>query len=333
MTPGGTVLVTGATGFLGGHVCGELGRDGVPVRALVRGARAAPAGAREAASVADLTDRAAVREAVRGVDAVVHLAARVHVMSETAADPLAEFRRVNVEGTRVLMEEAADAGATRFVFASSVKAVGEGGDAPWTEATPPAPVDPYGISKLEAEGMVHELAAARGMHAAVLRLPLVYGPGVKANMLRLFQLVDRGVPLPLGGITNRRSMAFAGNVVSAVRSVLALPGAAGETFFVSDGQDLSTPGLIREIARALGRPARLLPVPPALFRTGGRVGDVISRALPFPLTTPAVDRLLGSLAVDSSKLARVTGTTPPFTVREGIERTAAWYRAAGAGAR
>lgn len=324
-------LVTGATGFVGAPVCRALLNAGWSVRGLVRpGSAALPDGV-EPAPAADLLDTLAVERAVAEVDAVVHLAARVHVMRDAAADPLAEFRRVNVDGTRALAQAAARAGATRFVLASSVKAMGESAPRPWTEGETPAPVDPYGVSKLEAERALAEVAARHGMRAAALRLPLVYGPGVRANFLRLMQLVDRGVPLPLGGVRNLRSMAYVENVAAAVVAVLDADGASG-AFFVSDQDDVSTPALIRQVARALGRPARLVPVPPVLFRAAGRAGDVVARVAPFPLTTAAVDRLLGSLAVDSSRLTREAGYRPPFTLAEGLDRTAAWYRASRGGA-
>ncbi len=273
-----------------------------------------------------LLDRAGIATAMRDVDTVIHLAARVHMMRETSASPLTEFRRVNVEGTRVLLEEAIRASVRRFVFASSVKAMGEATVSPWTEETVPAPADPYGISKWEAEQVVRELAGRAGMHAPILRFPLMYGEGMKANMPRLFQLVDRGVPLPFGRVRNRRSLLYVGNAVAAIRAVLETPEASGETFLVSDGHDLSTPDLIREIARALGRPARLVPVPLSAFRTAGRFGDVIARFGPSLLTSAYVERLLGSLAVDASKLHRVTGFVPPFPLPAAMGRTAEWYR-------
>lgn len=327
----GTTLVTGASGFLGRQVAAHLRSRGHRVRGLVRPDGAAPTEGVEPAPAEGLHDRAGIARAVAGADTVVHLAARVHVMRDGAADPLAEFRRVNVEGTRVLLDEAVRAGVRRFLFVSSVKAVGEGGETPWTDDTPPAPVDPYGISKLEAERLVRETADGAGVHAPVLRLPLVYGPGVRANFLRLMETVYRGVPLPFGAVRNRRSLAFSGNVAAAVEAALDSPAAARETFLFSDGEDLSTPELVRAIATALGKPARLVPVPPALFRAGGRVGDVLARAVPFPLTSAAVDRLLGSLAVDSSRFRRVTGFRPPFTVAEGMRRTADWFFARGRG--
>jgi nucleoside-diphosphate-sugar epimerase len=266
----------------------------------------------ERVRVADPLDRGAVRAAVAGVDAIVHLAARVHVMREVAADPLGEFRRANVEGTALLAEEAAAAGVRQLVLASTVKAVGEVNSAAWTEATPPAPRDPYGASKLEAERLVLEVAERHGSRAAVLRFPLVYGPGVKGNMLRLFALVDRGVPLPFGAVTNRRSLLYVGNLVTAVRSVLETPLAGAETFFVSDGRDLSLPALLRLIGEALGKPARLLPVPPKLLR--------------LVLPSGESERLIGSLTVDASKLSAMTGYRAPHSVEEGLRATADWYR-------
>jgi nucleoside-diphosphate-sugar epimerase len=323
------ILVTGASGFLGHHTCEALLARGTTVRGLVRSG-GGPRGI-ERVRCDDLLDRLAIRKAVEGVGAVVHLAARVHVMSDEAADPLAEYRRTNVEGTRVLLEESLAAGVRRLVLISTVKAVGEESDALLTEETLPRPTDPYGISKLEAERLVLGLASSGRTTASVLRLPLVYGPGMRANMLRLFDTVDRGVPLPLGGVRNRRSLVFTGNVVAAIERVLDTPAAAGEVFFVRDPADVSTPDLIRAIARALGRPARLVPVPAPLFRAAGVVGDLLAPWVRVPLSSPAVARLFGSLAVDASKLARVTGFEPPYTLVEGLRITAEWYRRRPAG--
>jgi UDP-N-acetyl-alpha-D-quinovosamine dehydrogenase len=261
--------------------------------------------------VADPLDQAAIRAAVTGADAIVHLAARVHVMRERAADPLAEFRRANVESTELLAEEAASAGVRQLVLASTVKAVGEGNSTAWTEDTPPAPSDPYGASKLEAEHLVRATARRHGIRVVVLRFPLVYGPGVKGNMLRLFTLVDRGVPLPFGSVTNRRSLLYVGNLVAAVHAVLVNPLEGAETFFVSDGRDLSLPTLIRMIGEALGKSARLFSMPPGLLR--------------WVLPAAEAERLIGSLTVDGSRLSRMTGYRRPHSVEEGLRATADWY--------
>ena len=321
------VLVTGAGGFVGRAVVALLADEGIAVRGLVRTSRDLGPGV-EPVQAADLTDREALRHAMRDVEAVVHLAARVHLLRDPAADPLAAARQVNVEGTRVVLEEAAAAGARTFVFASTVKVMGESSVAAWRETTPPAPADPYATSKLEAERLIRAFAPERGIDAPILRFPLVYGPGMKANMLRLFDQVARGTPLPLGAIHNRRSLLFLGNLAAAVRTALTAGPAANEAFFVSDGRDLSTPELVRAIAAALHRPARLVSVPPPAIAALGRLGDLIAAVAPWPLTSAAVHRLTGSLTVDSTAFSRATGFRPPFDVESGLAATAEWYLAA-----
>jgi nucleoside-diphosphate-sugar epimerase len=320
------VLVTGATGFVGSELCASLAALGLEVRAMVRRPVPAP-GDRITVVTAALDDEPALRGAVEGIDAVVHLAARAHVLRDNAADPAAAYRRVNVEGTRLLAERAADAGVRTFVLASTVKVMGESSTARWTEAMPPAPEEPYGESKLSAEGILRELAKDRGLHVPILRLPLVYGPGVKGNMLRLFTQVARGLPFPLGAVRNQRSLLYLGNLCAAIPMILEPSPATDRVFFLSDGRDLSTPELIRLIAAALGKPARLLPVPSGLFRLAGRLGDLIDRRRPFPVTSQTVQRLLGSLTVDSTAFSKATGYRAPYTVEEGLRATAEWYLA------
>lgn len=321
------VLVTGANGFLGQHVCRTLERAGLRVRGLVRDPNSVDVGTCADIAVAnDLTDRGALRAALRDVNAVVHLAARVHQIRDVDPDPIRAFRRVNVEGTRSLLDEAIAAGVRRFVFISTVKAVGEATVEPWTDETVPEPTDPYGISKLEAERLVLETAARAAVEPVVLRLPLLYGPGMKANMLRLFDLVWRGIPLPLGLVGNRRSLLFVENAADAILAVLRANAGMGETYFVSDGEDVSTPDLIRAIAVALDRRARLIPVPPTVLKAVGRCGDLLARFGSFPLTTAEVNRLLDSLVIDSSRIRRAVGFSPAHRLEDGLAITARWYR-------
>jgi UDP-N-acetyl-alpha-D-quinovosamine dehydrogenase len=321
----GSILVTGASGFLGQHVCSALLAEGVAVRGLVRrpDGRLPPGVIPQLAR--GLDDLPALRQAIAGVEGVIHLAARVH-MARSPSDTAA-FREVNVEGTRSLLEASVATGVRDFVFVSTVKVMGETSDEPWTESTPPAPADAYGATKLEAERLVREVASRHGLHAPILRPPMVYGPGMRANALRLFQAIDRGLPLPLGGIRNRRSLLYVGNMTAALRATLTTE-AGNDTFFVSDSQNISTSELVTAVARALGRPSRLVTVPVFLLRAAGLVGDLLARVRPIPVTSAAIDRLVGSLAVDSSKLARATGYSPPFSVAEGLRITADWYRTA-----
>lgn len=309
------LLVSGANGFVGRAVCQRLLERGLAVRGAVRSEdRQVPAGV-EKVVVGDAEAPRDLGAALAGVFAVVHTVARVHRMRDRSTDPLAAHRAVNVEGTLRLARAAAAAGVRRFVFMSSVKVNGEGRRAAFTENDAPAPADPYGVSKWEAEQALATLGRETGLEVAVLRPPLVYGPGVRANFLRLLDLVARGVPLPLGAVHNRRSLIFVGNLADAAVAAATSPGAAGRTFLVSDGQDLSTPDLVRAMAAALRRRAHLLPVPERLLRLAAAlVGG-----------SDAADRLLGSLWVDSAPIRRDLGWSPPFSVAEGLAATASWY--------
>src|SRR5687768_6901974 len=247
----GLVVVTGANGFIGRHLCQSLAQKGVRVRGITRSKTGIPIGGVETAIARDLHDRDGIRAAMTGAGTVIHLAARVHANAEGRDDPASECRRVNVDGTALLLEEAVAAGATGFFFISSVKAVAGESDRMLTADTPPLPVDPYGESKLEGEHLVKVAATREGLHAPILRLPNVYGPGMKANMITLFKVIDRGIPLPLGSVRNRRSFAYVANVVGAIEALITSPKAAHETVYVSDEHDVSTPDLVRSIARAL----------------------------------------------------------------------------------
>jgi nucleoside-diphosphate-sugar epimerase len=253
-----------------------------------------------------------VENALAGADAVVHLAARVHVMKDSAADPLAEFRRVNTDATLALGRAALRGGVRRFVFLSTIKVNGERTESrSFTERDAPAPVDAYGVSKWEAEQGLGQL----GLDLVVLRPPLVYGAGVKGNFLRLMKLVARRVPLPLGGVANHRSLIYVGNLASAIECAVRVePGVRG-TFLVSDGADLSTPDLIRRLGEAMGRPARLFPLPPALL---GALGRAVGRG-------DEIARMIESLRVDCSAARRELQWEIPFTIEQGLKETADWF--------
>jgi UDP-glucose 4-epimerase len=246
--------------------------------------------------------------ALDGIDTVVHLAARVHVMRDTATDPLGAFRRINVDGTMNLARQAAAAGVRRFVFVSSLKVNGEAGS--YTEADVPAPADPYGVSKWEAERALRDLAGESGLELVVIRPPLVYGPGVGANFAALVRAVRRHLPLPLGLVHNRRSLVALDNLVDVIATCVDHPAAANEVFLVSDGEDLSTPDLIRRLAAAMGTRALLLPVPPPLLRAAAAIAG----------RTATIDRLLGSLSVDITKVRTLLAWSPPVGVDEALRR-------------
>jgi nucleoside-diphosphate-sugar epimerase len=313
------VLVTGAMGFVGRVCVPGLEQAGWHVRCALRADTPLVPNGADRRSVGDIGPSTNWCSALAGINAVVHLAARVHVMRETAPDSLEAFRATNVAGTARLAREAAAAGVKRFVFLSSVKVNGEAtAGQPFTERDVPRPEDPYGISKREAEEALREIGGRTGLEVVILRPPLVYGPGVKANFLRLIRWVDRGVPLPLASVQNRRSLIYVGNLVDAVVRCIDHPAAPGETFLVDDGVPVSTPQLLRELGEALGRPARLLPLPPALLRGAARLlgrGDDVAR-------------LLGDLVVDSSHIRGRLGWQPPFSRRDGLAATARWFRAA-----
>ena len=308
------LLVTGASGFVGRALVSQLiSRGRTVVGTLRHHSRELPPGSARVV-VGDLTPDTDWRAALAGIDVVVHLAARVHVMRDSVADPLAEFRRVNVEATKGLARQSAAAGVARFVFLSSVKVNGESGF--YRESDAPAPGDAYGVSKRDAELGLTDIAAQTGMSVVIIRPPLVYGPGVKANFGALMRAVARGVPLPFGAVDNRRSLVALDNLVDFIIRCAEHPAAVNETFLVSDGEDLSTADLIRRLARAMDRRARLLPVPPSVLLA---LAALLHRK-------DAAQRLLGSLQVDISKARRMLAWTPPITVDEGLRRAAAGLR-------
>jgi nucleoside-diphosphate-sugar epimerase len=316
------VLVTGADGFVGKALCrsllqhGYAPRAGLQSRALWPELQAATPGLSEFAVTGDLGANPDLNCALENVGVVVHLAARVHIMHDDTVDPLKEFRRVNVDGTEALARAAVEHGVCRMVFVSTAKVNGEStSGTPFTEGDPPDPKDHYAVSKWEAEEALRSLAAKTGLEVAIVRPPLVYGPGVRANFLRLMRLVERGIPLPLLHTKNRRSLIGVENLADFLALCASHPGAANETFMVCDGEDVSTRELIDRLARALGRSARFLPVPEFAMRFAARlVGK-----------EAAVNRLFGSLTVSSDKARQRLGWKPPVTLDSGLAATARWY--------
>ena len=310
------VLVTGATGLVGEAVVFRLLLDKrytpvAAVRATTRLSglcRIVPFDLELPTGMPELRD----------IDVIVHCAARVHVMNEKGADGLAAFRKINVEGTVRLARRAAECGVKRFIFISSIKVNGEGTPRNKTfKATDlPAPVDAYGISKREAEDALRQVCEETGMELVVIRPPLVYGPGVKANFLSMVRWLDRGIPLPLGAIDNRRSLVAIGNLTDLVLTCIDHPAAAGEIFLVSDGEDLSTTQLLRRTALALGKSARLLPVPAGLLQAAASMVGKSGIA----------ERLCGNLQVDIQRTCELLGWRPPINTEKALRQTVEHYR-------
>lgn len=317
------VLITGANGFVGNALIGRLIAEDVSLRTAVRTSAVASAIRAEHPRVevvvtGDIGPATAWEDTLSGVDAVVHLASRVHVMHETEADPLRTFRSVNTEGSIVLARAAAAAGVKQFIYLSTVKVLGERtGAVPFSDASPLQPTDPYAISKLEAELALFRIESETGMRVTVLRPPLVYGVGVKGNFLRLLACVRARYPLPLGAIHNRRSLLYLGNLVDAIAVLLTLPAAPGGAYVLRDGEDVSTPELIKRLAQMMDVPARLFPVPVSALHGLGRLTGRVE----------AVRRLTDSLAVDDAHFRQAVGWSPRYTLDQGLRETVRWYLA------
>lgn len=313
-----TVLVTGSCGFVGSALCARLQRDGFSVRGAARSVSAKPSDT-DTVAIGDLSSDTDWSVALKNVDKVVHLAARVHVMTDKSSDQFTEFRRVNVEGAVTLAQQAVAAGVNRLVFLSSIKVNGEFTKAgqPFTADDLPATVDPYATSKYEAEKLLRQIAAETGMEVVIIRPPLVYGPGVRANFESMMRWLERGVPLPLAAVTeNRRSLVGLDNLVDLIVACLSHPAAANQTFLVSDGEDLSTAQLLTRMGAAMGLPARMFHLSPTLLKLGTNV-----------LNRPDIyQRLCGSLQLDITKTRQLLGWIPPVSVDEGLRRTAEGFR-------
>ncbi len=313
--------MTGASGFIGGALCTHLAMHGFDVVGTVRSLSDAPVPGVDYRIVAECGASTDWRDTLLGVQVIVHCAARVHVMRDYARNPLTEFRRTNTLGTQTLARAATRSGIQRLVFLSSIKVNGESTlpDAPFDETSPVNPQDPYAISKWEAEQALAHIAAETGLEVVVLRCPLVYGPGVKGNFLRLLQMTDRGIPLPFALAENYRSFIYLGNLTSAIAACLTHPAAAGKTYLLNDGKDVSIAQLITQMAQTLEKSVCLWPAPPSLMRLAA--GLVRKSA--------EVDRLFGSLCIDSAKICGELGWSPTYTLEQGLVKTVQHFREQG----
>ncbi|RQH08365.1 UDP-glucose 4-epimerase family protein [Paraburkholderia dinghuensis] len=315
-----SVVVSGASGFVGRAVSAAVLDCGGSVIGLVRRPQTAGQGVHERVIAGDdFVDVEAALPRDRKCDAVIHLAARVHLMRDTEVDPLAAYRKTNVDGSLRVARAAHAAGIRRFVFVSSIKALGDSDPGrPLRESDEPGPTDPYGVSKLEAENALLSFGEETGMEIVIVRPPLVYGPGVRANFLQLMRAIAKGIPLPLGAIAARRSLIYVENLSSVLIECATNPSAPGKTFHVADSLDLSVTELARMLTAQLGAPQRLVPVPASWLRLAGGVTG----------RSAQVERLIGNLRLDCTRAREVLGWNPPYPVEQGLSKTAAWYRSA-----
>lgn len=310
------ILLTGATGFVGIALCKQLIQQGFHVRAAVRQLSSNLDHAIEQVVVGDLENQINWHESIQGITTIIHLAARVHVMQETANNPLTAFRSVNYFPTIKLAQTAANNGVKRFIYVSTVKVNGEITHiTPFSEQDPVAPQDAYAISKCEAEQFLQQLANDTHLEVTIVRPTLVYGPGVKGNFINLLKLVNKGFPLPLNNIHNRRSMVYLDNLVDALFICIKHPNAANQIFLVSDEYPISTSDLLRDLGELLNKPNRLFTIPENCLKL---IGKVVNRSAEF-------ERVLNSLEVNTNKIFTVLKWKPPFTTREGLHETVKWF--------
>ncbi len=313
-------LITGATGFIGQAICKTLVARGMNIRATGRTISELDKLKNQQTDIQQITDITSAtnwKAALSGCDSVVHLAARTHIMQESASNPELIYRTINTDGTLNLARQAASSAVKRFIFISTIKVNGEGQDIPYKATDEPAPQDDYAISKLNAELGLRDIAAKTGLKIIVLRPPLVYGPGVGANFRRLLQIVNNGWPLPLGGINNKRSLLYVENLADAIYTCIQHPQASGHTFLLSDGEDISTSELIRRLALSLHKTPHLWCMPTWLLKAITSITG----------NTKLANRLFDSLTVDSSKIEQKLNWSQPFTLEDGLNATTRWFKA------
>ena len=312
-----SLLVTGANGFVGRALCATLEQCGYEVIGAVRKIRSAELKHIKYITVGEVNGQTDWSVALAGVDVVIHLAARVHEMHDTASDPLARFRHVNMAGTESLARRAAANGVKRLVYVSSIKVNGEEtlSGQRYFECDKPAPQDPYGISKWEAEQALHHVAKETGLEVVIVRPPLIYGAGVKGNFLQMIRVIARGIPIPLALVYNQRDLVYVDNLVDALIACATHPKAAGQTYLVSDGESISTNELIHSLAKALNKRCFVFPFPIFMVK-------FLAKLLGKSAT---IDRLTQSLQIDSSKIRNELGWKPPYTLQQGLQATANGY--------
>ena len=312
------ILITGSSGFVGRELCADLVRRQFSVTAAMRNESSQQISQYSIARIADIGPDTDWTAALQGIEVVIHLAARVHVMRDNAPDPISEFRRTNTAGTEHLARCAAAAGVKRLVYVSSIKVNGEEtvNGHRYSEQDAPAPQDSYGISKWEAEQALQRVTQETGLEVAILRPPLVYGADVKGNFMQMMRVVARGMPLPLAALHNQRDLLYVGNLVNALIACAFHPAAAGKTFLLSDGEPVSTSELLQRLAHALAVPSHLFPFPASVLKLAGKLSG----------KSDQIERLLGSLQIDNAKIRHELNWTPPFTMQQGLQLTAEWYR-------
>lgn len=298
--PPNKILVTGASGFIGKHLTNKLSKNNYTVITVTR---------RSFPPISSTTNWFSILS--KSIDTIIHLAARVHLMQDNATDPMAAYRETNTASTLNLAQQAADAGVRRFIFISSIKVNGEGLDIPYTEEMHPNPSDAYAVSKWEAEKGLLKIAQKTDMEIVILRPPLVYGDGVKANFLRMLQWINKGIPLPFGAIQNQRSLLYIGNLIDAIQICITHPSAANQTFLIGDSSPLSTSELIKKLAHYSHKPTRLFNIQPSVLRN----------TLALLGKKQEAKRLLSSLTLDNQHICNTLKWTPPFSTDEGLAQT------------